>query len=404
MASAPALSTPERSGSCCNRVSQERIAVDTAPLGLLVIQPTPFCNIDCKYCYLGDRLNRSKMDLSTVEDVVRFLADVPVAKSPLSVVWHAGEPLVAPIEFYQRAIECFATGSPAIPAQHHFQTNATLLNDEWCRFIKTAGVCVGVSIDGPKDIHDAHRVDRAGRGTFDRVMHGIEKLREHEIPFTVISVVTRAAMSRAAEVWEFLVSLGASQLAFNIEEAEGIHHISTLSGGDLRELSREFFARITDLRSRAPKIHVRELDDMRRHMTAPPGSMVMRSNNRPGAIINIDVNGNIGTLSPELLGQTHPRYGKFHWGNVHTDSWSDVLRHPRFLAVQRSVEAGIQECKKSCGYFEICGGGNPSNKLAELGTLEGTETQYCRLHVQAIADVVLERMEKEQEIAVQRVD
>lgn len=365
------------------------------PLGLLVVQPTPFCNIDCGYCYLADRTERTRMTPSTVEAVVRFLNTIVLTNQPLAVVWHAGEPLVAPIEFYERAFECFRSGSKT-PVDHHFQTNAMLLNDDWCRLIKRFCVRVGVSIDGPKDIHDAFRVDRAGRGTFDRVMGGIGKLREHKIPFNVISVITRASIGRPDDVWDFLSSLGASRLAFNVEEAEGVHRKSSVGEPDLRVLARSFFARIAERQARTPNLQVRELDDMRRHLTAPPGSLVMRANNRPGAIVNIDVAGNVTTLSPELLGQSHPYYGEFRWGNVHADSWSDVLAHPRYLRAQRDVDAGVEKCLKTCGYFAVCGGGNPSNKLAELGTLAGTETQDCRLHVQAVADVALDWMERAQ--------
>lgn len=386
---------PELHNTCCKTLTERAPSVAGEPLTLLVIQPTPFCNIDCSYCYLGNRTNRTRMTESTLGAVVRFIRQVPAMRRPLSVVWHAGEPLVVPVAFYEQAFSCFASGSPPIPVQHHFQTNATLLNDEWCRFFRRFSVRIGVSIDGPKEIHDAYRVDRSGRGTFDKVMRGIEKLREHNIPFTTISVITRASLRRPDDVWNFLSSLGASQLAFNVEEAEGVHVHSSLEEDDLPALARNFFARIAELQMAVPDLPVRELQDMRRHLTAPPGSAVMRANNRPGAILNIDVDGNVATLSPELLGQSHLLYGKFVWGNVHIDTWNSVMQNPKFLRAQQDVEAGIEKCKE-CGYFAICGGGNPSNKLGELGTFAATETQHCRLHVQAVADVVLDQLEREQ--------
>jgi uncharacterized protein len=390
------LITLEQPCDCKKRMREQSPTVPFAPVGLLIVQATPFCNINCSYCYLGDRLNKARMSLSTVEAIARFVRDLPLAKHPLPLVWHAGEPLVMPMSFYEQAVEHFTSAAPELPLQHQFQTNATLLTDEWCQLIKRTSIRVGVSIDGPKHIHDANRVDRAGKGTFERTIRGIGKLREHHIPFTVISVITRAALDRPDEVWEFLASLGASQLAFNIEEVEGAHHSSSLEGRGLRDLVRDFFARIAELQTKMPEVRVRELDDMRRHLTAPVGSSVNRANNSPGSIINIDVAGNVTTLSPELLGQVHPRYGQFNWGNVHTDSWDDVLHNPEFLRVLESVEAGVEKCKASCGYFAVCGGGNPSNKLAELDTLDGAETLHCSLHVQTVADVVIDRMEREQ--------
>jgi uncharacterized protein len=367
-----------------------------APLNLLVIQPSAFCNIDCSYCYLDNRLDRRRMNITTVRAVARFLKDVTLAYIPLSVVWHAGEPLAVPKSFYEEAFACFASASPPISVQHHFQTNATLLNDDWCEFVKRSGVLVGVSIDGPKEIHNAHRVDRSGRGTFDQVMHGISKLREHGIPFTVISVITDVALREPDTVWKFFGSLGASQVGFNVEEAEGTHRLTSLVGHDLRKRVTSFFSRIAELQRRTPEVSVRELEEMRRHLMAPSGSTVQRSDNRPGAILNIDVEGNVMTFSPELLGQAHPDYGSFNWGNVHTESWNDLIQNPQFLRVQRAVEDGIEKCRVSCGYFAVCGGGNPTNKLSELGTFAGTETQHCRLIVQAVADVLLDQMERAQ--------
>ncbi|MFT4114270.1 cyclophane-forming radical SAM/SPASM peptide maturase GrrM/OscB [Silvibacterium sp.] len=370
--------------------------IKAAPLGLLIIQPTPFCNIDCRYCYLGDRLDKTRMQMSTVEAAARFIERLPLAKQTLPVVWHAGEPLVVGTAFYRDAFQHFASAAPSFPVQHQVQTNATLINDEWCELFQSASVKVGVSIDGPRDVHDAYRVDRSGKGTFDRCMHGISKLREHKVPFTVISVITTAALSRAEEVWNFLSSLGASQLAFNIEEVEGAHERSSLSGAATRELATRFYTRIAELREKGPFVPVRELDDMQRHLTAPVGSTVMRANNHPGAIVNIDVHGNVSTLSPELLGQNHSLYGKFQWANVHRDSWADLMANPQFIFAYQAVQSGVQKCKESCGYFAICGGGNPSNKLAELGTFDGTETEHCRFHVQAVADVMLDALERRQ--------
>ncbi|MBI3436671.1 MAG: GRRM system radical SAM/SPASM domain protein [Proteobacteria bacterium] len=369
--------------------------VELAPLGLLVLQPTTFCNIDCSYCYLSHRAENNRMDGATVRAIARFLRGMPLREPQLSVVWHAGEPLTAPIDFYEAAFEALQSGAAPMRFRHHFQTNGMLITDAWCELIKQWSVHVGVSIDGPKAIHDAHRVDRSKRGTFERVMRGVSKLREHDIPFTVIGVLTRNALHAPDDVWRFFETLGATQVALNVEEAEGINASSSLSQDDGGESFRAFIQRIAKLRGANPSIRLREFDGMRGHLTAPPGADVMRADNLPGAIINIDLAGNVTTFSPELLGVEHDRYGKFHWGNVHTDDWQAIIAHPGFRRAYGDILAGIAQCRESCAYFSVCGGGNPSNKLAELGTFAGTETQYCRLHVQAFADLVIEDLEHE---------
>jgi uncharacterized protein len=80
---------------------------------------------------------------------------------------------------------------------------------------------------------------------------------------------------------------------------------------------------------------------------------------------------------------------------VHTHSWADIAKDPRFQRVYADIEAGIDLCRRSCDYFTVCGGGCPSNKLAEFGTFVATETQHCRFFVQVVADVAIERLERE---------
>lgn len=335
------------------------------------------------------------MEFATVQAIARFVRGMQLREPQLSVVWHAGEPLAAPVDFYEAAFEALQSGAAPMRFRHHFQTNGTLINDEWCALFKRWSAMIGVSIDGPREIHDAHRVDRSNRGTFDRVMRGVAKLQAFDIPFTVISVLTRTALQAPDDIWRFFETLGATQVAFNVEETEGTNASSSLAENESEVMFRSFLRRLVTLRSGNPNLRVREFDGMRNHLTAPPGSEMFRADNRPGAIINIDFAGNVTTFSPELLGLVDGRYGKFHWGNVHTNEWQDIISNEGFRNAYSDILAGIRQCEDSCSYFSVCGGGNPSNKLAELGTFAGTETQYCRLHVQAFADAMIGDLEHE---------
>ena len=279
------------------------------PVGLLIIQPTPFCNINCSYCYLSTRAETRRISIETVEAIARFLCDVPVSNSSLNICWHAGEPLVVPISFYERAFSCFAE-TPGMPeVRHTFQTNGTLIDKDWCDFFRRWSVDVGVSVDGPQAIHDSQRVDRAGRGTFDRVMRGISRLHQHEVPFSVISVLTKESLNAPDAIWRFYRSNGISRVAFNIDEEEGVHKESSLNASEHLSAFRDFMSRIADLQERDPSIEVRELASMRQFLTASATAEVKKADNRPGAILNVDVDGNLTTFSPELLGQVHPHMG-----------------------------------------------------------------------------------------------
>jgi uncharacterized protein len=364
-----------------------------APARLLILQPTPFCNINCSYCYLGNRSNTKRVTLDTIRAVVNFLNGVVVAKEPLTICWHAGEPLVVPVSFYEEAFEEFASSPTKL--QQNIQTNGTLIDDEWCLLFKKWSVQIGLSIDGPKAIHDAHRRDRSGSGTFDRAMRGLSKLREHDIPFSLLAVLTRDSLERADELWNFFRSTGTRYVGFNIDEREGVHLSPSLETSEHFDSLKRFMSRIAELQAQDPTVEFREIRNMRNHLTAPIGTEMTKGDNQPGAIWNVDCDGNVTTFSPELLGQRHLHYGTFAWGNVHTDKWTDIIQHPGFQRTWRDIEAGVDLCRESCQYFSVCGGGCPSNKLAEFSTFVGSETRCCRFNVQAVADAMIERLECE---------
>ena len=130
----------------------------------IVLQPTPFCNIRCKYCYLPTRDDTSVMDIETVRASFQKVFDSPYAGSKITVIWHAGEPLVLPVSYYDSAFRAIEELRPSrVEIRHSFQTNGTLVTKEWCDLIRRWKVGVGVSIDGPRNLHDANRVTRSGR-------------------------------------------------------------------------------------------------------------------------------------------------------------------------------------------------------------------------------------------------
>ena len=141
---------------------------------LLVLQPTPFCNIDCSYCYLPQRDERSRMDINTVRLAARRLREDGLLADELTVVWHAGEPLVLPPAYYEEAFAVIAEELPGTEVTQAVQTNATLISDVWCAFFLKHRVQLGVSVDGPAHLHDRHRRTRQGRGTHAQVLRGNE--------------------------------------------------------------------------------------------------------------------------------------------------------------------------------------------------------------------------------------
>ncbi len=375
--------------------AKERLRVHLA-----VFQPTSFCNIDCKYCYLPGRSAISRMSRETLEQAFRFFLQKPARLiDPFVITWHAGEPLAMPIDFYESAFRLLERMAPGMPRiEHWFQTNATLINQAWCDLIKRWQIKVGVSIDGPRRLHDSNRIDRSGKGTFDRVLHGIECLKSNDIDFATIGVLSDQSLDFPEEIWRFFRQLGTTSLAFNFEEVEGTHVSTSLQSQSCTSRAETFFETLLTLRnSEAPQIFIRELDYFLEGF--PRWRQEFRTmENAPAGIIGIAWNGDISTFSPEFIGVKHPFYGDFTVGNVATHALDDVLSHPKFRSIYRQINSGIEKCKASCDYFRVCGGGQPSNKLYQNGTFDSAETPACRLRIQSVANVAIQFAERQRRL------
>jgi uncharacterized protein len=119
--------------------------------------------------------------------------------------WQGGEPTMLGVEFFREIVDIQRKYAPVgRRIENDLQTNGTLLDDEWCEFLKQHGFLVGVSIDGPRELHDTFRLTRKGEPTFDKVMHGISLLRKHGVSFNTLTVVNRANAKRPLDVYRFL--------------------------------------------------------------------------------------------------------------------------------------------------------------------------------------------------------
>lgn len=365
-------------------------------LELLVVQPTPFCNLDCDYCYLPHRDSRRTITVETLERVFAQVLSSRYVTGPLSVVWHAGEPLVLPPSFYEEAFAALAAANRrGVPVRHCFQTNATLVDTAWCELIERFDIRVGVSIDGPPELHDAHRRTRDGRGTFDRVLAGVRRLQEHGTPFYVITVLTRDSLDRADELFAFYRDHDLRRVCFNVEEIEGVHGASSLAVAGAEDRLRRFLRRFLELaRNSDFPLEVREIEGMRRLVERSGGFLERSQENTPLRILSVDCAGNFSTFSPELLGMRAADGSDFLLGNLHRDDLDAVEETARFREMAARIEAGVAACRAECDYFGVCGGGSPSNKFFENGAFESTETMHCRLTKKVMSDIALDHLER----------
>jgi len=362
---------------------------------LLILQGTPFCNIDCSYCYLPHRSDRARMDLQTLRRAVEWVYRHKLAADPLTLFWHAGEPLTLPPEWYEGAM---AEANAAIPnsarIEHRLQTNATLVDDRWCALFLAHKIRIGVSLDGPARLHDARRRTRSGRGTHAATMRGVRALQGHGIPFHVVCVVTRETLGAPDELADFFLREGIDRIAFNIEEIEGINTSSSLAMEGVVAQFAGFLTRFLDRAENSGILQVREADGLLNWLRSPEFDRAGgNEQNGPFEIITVTHSGDIATFSPELVGLSHARFGDFAVGNVASTSLDEILSSVRFQAIYEDIAAGVVACAAQCPYFRLCRGGAPANKLAEHGSFRVTETLFCKLAEQTVADVVLGRLE-----------
>lgn len=373
----------------------------TGKLELLVLQPTPFCNLDCDYCYLADRSTKARMSHETLRRAMGRVFAAGLPQHSLSVIWHAGEPLTMPREWYQGAFAIIEElRPPDVRVRHHFQTNGVLVDKRWCDFIRRHSVHVGVSMDGPAWLHDRHRRTRDGRGTHARVVRGIAELRDAGIEFHIICVVTRDSLGHSDEILDFCSSLGPRLLCFNVEEAEAVHSHSTLAYSEHGGVEMAFRAFMQGIVARLREMHdpirVREIDAVLAALRDSAfGQRRGNSQNEAGRILSIAWDGAYSSYSPELLGMTHPEIGPLVLGNVVDGplppSKSLVPYQKQLLEISR----GVERCRAECAYFPFCLGGAPANKLGEHHRFDVTETLFCRLTQKVVVDVVLEALEKD---------
>ena len=218
---------------------------------LLVLQPTPFCNLDCASCYLPHRTDKRVMQAEVLEGIGRAVVASPSFTDETTVVWHAGEPCVLPAQWYRAARGQIEAAAGRRVLRQAFQTNATLIDDAWIELFREPGVCVGVSLDGPAEIHDRRRKTRSGRGTHAAVLRGIARLRAGQVPFHVIAVVTAASLEAPDAVARALIESGAESIGLNVEEIDGVNGASSLFRAVDDEGYRRFLDRFLDAVERA---------------------------------------------------------------------------------------------------------------------------------------------------------
>lgn len=179
----------------------------------------PACNLNCKYCFYKEKealftdSSGFRMTNEVLETFIRkYIGSQSLPEEPF--VWQGGEPALMGLDFYREAVRLQKKYANGKQITNSLQTNGTLLDDEWCEFLADNGFLVGLSIDGPEDIHNYYRVDNKDRPTFETVMRGLELLKKHGVEFNVLACVNKQNVKRPLETYRFFKEQGVRFIQF----------------------------------------------------------------------------------------------------------------------------------------------------------------------------------------------
>ena len=334
------------------------------------------CNLDCAYCYYRQSLEgtrvRRRIDERVLDSFLRqymdHVADVHVA----GLSWQGGEPTLAGIEFFERAVALEAKyAAPATTIGNALQTNAVLLDDRWGEFLRQYDFLVGVSLDGPQDVHDSVRRDRGGHGSFQRVMAGIDVLRRHGVDFNILCVVGPHNVGRVHDLMRFFRGEGFSYLQLipamdfqSVEPDAPPSYLITAEdyGGFLVDLFDEWY------QGGFPKTSVRTFDAVLQSFLGIPNDLCVYGEQCDAGIV-VEYNGDIYPCD---------FYVSDAWrlGNVMDEPLETILSKPeRADFVSRKQDLPSQ-CR-ACQWRILCHGGCPRNRLDAAG---GPPEYFCASH------------------------
>ncbi|MFC4802182.1 anaerobic sulfatase maturase [Neobacillus sp. GCM10023253] len=337
------------------------------------------CNLACDYCYYsgcgGQPGKIDKIDPAILE---KFIKEYMVLTNGVaSFAWQGGEPLLAGLDFFKQVVFLQAKYAPKNTIiSNSLQTNATLITEEWAGFFKQYNFLIGVSLDGPKEVNDARRVTGHGKGSFDRVMRGIDYLRKHHVDFNILTVIHQDNVWRAKELMEFY-------------QQEGFSHVQFIPCMDFRaqepnkpgqylitpEQYGQFLCEAFDIwyNDGNPNRSVRFFDNILSAYLHQEAELCIHRQTCPKTLI-LEQNGDAYPCDFYINDD-------YMLGNVGQDSLIDILNSPKyddFLGLKPTLP---EKCK-SCEFLKLCHGGCPRNRAWNQADEKVNPDYFCESYMQ----------------------
>jgi uncharacterized protein len=344
----------------------------------------PICNLDCTYCFYLEKErffpknNRFLMSDEVLKNYIEQSIKNEVTPEVV-FTWQGGEPMLRGLEFYQKAIEYQKELGAGKTIRNALQTNGVLLDDEWCQFLAKSQFTVGISLDGPREIHDVARIDKQGRTTFDAVMRGIDLLKKYSIEFNVLVTVSNEVSKHPKEVYQFLKEQNFTHIQFNPvverianndEQVIGLtfakpgktststprmqvtpHTVAPAAYG-------EFLIAIFDdwVRKDVGKVFVMNFEWALSSFLKLPSTICLFSDNCGKALI-LEHNGDVYSCD-------HFMYPDHKLGNILDLNILDLANSPQQQEFGEAKSTTLPSYCKKCEYVSACHGECPKNRFA----------------------------------------
>jgi len=337
------------------------------------------CNLNCTYCYYLEKANlypqreSQKMSEELLEHFIKDYItsqDIPV----VTFVWQGGEPTLLGVDYFKQALRLQKKYAGSKKIENNLQTNATLLTDEFCRFFHDNNFLIGVSLDGPKELHDKFRRTRNNSDTFEKVMDGINLLKKHRVEFNTLSVVNSVNQDYPLEVYRFLKSIGSHYMQFlpvveriaSVPAADGLKLVSpdfkqdaAVSDWSVDPVKYgKFLCRIFDewVKSDVGNYYVQMFDvTLANWFGAPPGLCVFGKT--CGNAMVMEHNGNVYSCD-------HFVYDANYLGNIKETPLKDMLNLPQQLRFGINKMDKLPAFCEECTYNFTCNGACPKHRFA----------------------------------------
>ena len=343
----------------------------------------PVCNLDCDYCYYlekdalypGKKFNLSsfRMNEEVLEKLIRdFITSQP--QQTIEFVWHGGEPTLLGIEYFRKALTLQKKYAGEKEILNSFQTNGTLITDEWAEFLAENHFLCGLSIDGPKKFHDNHRRFPNGQGSWEKVVECARLFRKHGVEFNTMSVVNASNSKEPATVYEFLKSIGSRFMQFTpIAERIALDPANPLSIVDNRYNKAtavmeenvsatdwgNFLCRIFDIwvKNDVGTYFVNYFDNT---LAAYAGQYPSLCSMAPycGCSLAVEHNGDVYTCD-------HFVFEDYKLGNIFEKNIAEMAKSDQQLFFEQRKQDTLSRQCRNCPFIKACGGDCPKNRFVK---------------------------------------